>query len=62
MALECRMVVTEDADLIDYLWECSVCGATRKATQRFEKSKTCPSCNAAIVGWAGVDDVEETEE
>lgn len=60
MALECRMVLFEDADL-KYLWECSVCGTMHKATQRFEKPKNCPSCNAVIVGWDGFDE-EETEE
>ena len=61
MALECRMTIIEDADL-NCFWECSVCGAVHEATQKFEKSKTCPACNAAIVRWVGVDDVEETDE
>ena len=52
---ECNMVIIEDGDL-NYWWECSACQTRHKDTRKFEKSKSCPSCGAAIKGWFGMDD------
>jgi len=54
---ECDMVIIESPDF-KYTWECSVCKTEFKATAKFEKSKKCPNCAAAIARWIGVDDDE----
>jgi rRNA maturation endonuclease Nob1 len=55
MGETCDMVIIEDADM-KYWWECSECKTNSKATSKFEKSKTCPSCGKEIANWIGVDD------
>lgn len=54
----CDMVIIE-TETLDVVWECSVCKTKFKATNKFERSKTCPACDSTIVNWVGVDDYDE---
>lgn len=54
----CEMVLIEDGDL-NYYWECSECGTSHKATDKFEKSKECPTCGAEIKNWIGFDEDDD---
>jgi len=55
---KCNMVIVDDGNF-NYTWECSKCHVEKKATAKFEKSKTCPSCGSQIELWIGVDDEYE---
>ena len=48
-----EMVIIEDSKF-NMFWECSNCKAIHKATVKFEKSKTCPTCKEVITSWRDV--------
>lgn len=50
---ECTMELVEDAEF-NLTWECYGCGTAHKATDKFERSKTCPACGATIRKWVGL--------
>jgi hypothetical protein len=45
-----EMVIIEDSKF-NMFWECSNCKSLHKATVKFEKSKTCPTCKEVITSW-----------
>ena len=56
--LGCDMVIIELADF-SVRWECSACGVQHKATQKMERSKKCPKCDATINQWITIDDYND---
>lgn len=51
----CNMVIIETANF-DLLWQCSECKTEYKATKKFEKSKSCPTCEKEIANWVEMED------
>jgi hypothetical protein len=56
--IACRMVILEDGDF-NIFWECSVCLARHKDSNKLMKKKECPSCGSEIRQWIGMDDEED---